>query len=281
MVPEKMPDIYQYPEHLRDALVGLPAAPGVYVFHGSSDILPLYIGKSVNIRARVMSHMRTRNEAKLLRQTRRITFIETAGEIGALLLEAQMIKQHGPLFNKRLRRSRQLCSIRFDGASVEVVYAKTVNFSATPNLHGIFSNRMSALNTLKAIADEEKLCLGVLGIEKIPAGRPCFRHALKKCAGACCGKESLTAHQGRLGGRLDALRLICWAFPGPVAIKESRPGMTHYHIIHNWLYLGTVRQLQDAASLKQVATNFDSDGYKILCKPIISNSVEIIPLADE
>ncbi|MEH2921523.1 excinuclease Cho [Samsonia erythrinae] len=278
MPPEKMPDIYEYPAHLRTELDELPAAPGVYVFHGDSDTLPLYIGKSINIRARVLSHLRTRKEAKLLRQTRRITFIETAGEIGALLLEARMIKQQTPLFNKRLRRSRQLCSIHFDGNLIEVVYAREVDFSTTPDLYGLFSHRLAAINALKTIADEEKLCLGVLGIERLPAGRACFRYALKKCAGACCGKEPVSAHQERLAIRLNAMKLNCWAYPGKIAIKESRQGKTEYHIIHHWFYLGTVADLSEVATLKQVATNFDSDGYKILCKPIISNGVDIIPL---
>ena len=280
MLPEKMPDIYEYPEHLRSELDGLPTAPGVYIFYGDSETLPLYIGKSINIRARVLSHMRTRKEAKLLRQIRRITFIETAGEIGALLLEAQMIKQQVPLFNKRLRRSRQLCSLHFDGTQIEVVYAKNVDFSTTAGLYGLFSHRLAAVNALKTIADEEKLCLGVLGIEHLPAGRACFRHALKKCAGACCGKESISEHQNSLSLRLDARKLNCWAYPGRIAIKESRQGKTDYHIVHNWFYLGTVAQLSEVATLKRVAANFDSDGYKILCRPIVSDSVDII-LLDE
>lgn len=80
--------IYEYPEHLRPWLEALPKQPGVYFFHGDSDTMPLYIGKSVNIRSRVMSHLRTPDEASMLRQSRRITWIETAGELGALLLEA-------------------------------------------------------------------------------------------------------------------------------------------------------------------------------------------------
>ncbi|WP_409158373.1 excinuclease Cho [Pectobacterium sp. B2J-2] len=278
ILPEKMPDIYEYPEHLRTELAGLPAAPGVYLFHGDSETLPLYIGKSINIRSRVLSHMRTRKEARLLRQTRRITCIETAGEIGALLLEAQLIKQQVPLFNKRLRRSRQLCALHFDGKRVDVVYAKQLDFSRTPDLYGLFSHRLAAVNALKTLADEEKLCLGVLGIEHLPAGRACFRHALKKCAGACCGKESVAAHHARLTNRLNAMKLNCWAYPGKIAIKEARQGKTDYHIIHNWFYLGTVARLSEVAALKQVTANFDSDGYKILCKPIVSGCVDIIVL---
>ncbi|VTP67070.1 Excinuclease cho [Leclercia adecarboxylata] len=77
--------IYEYPEHLRPWLEALPKQPGVYFFHGDSDAMPLYIGKSVNIRSRVLSHLRTPDEAAMLRQSRRITWIQTAGELGALL----------------------------------------------------------------------------------------------------------------------------------------------------------------------------------------------------
>lgn len=52
--------IYEYPEHLRSFLNDLPTRPGVYLFHGESDTMPLYIGKSINIRSRVISHLRTR-----------------------------------------------------------------------------------------------------------------------------------------------------------------------------------------------------------------------------
>ena len=81
--------LYTYPHHLRAAVENAPTSAGIYVFHGERDDLPLYIGKSVNIRARLLSHLRTPAEARLLRQTRRITYTCTAGEIGAVLLEAQ------------------------------------------------------------------------------------------------------------------------------------------------------------------------------------------------
>ena len=89
-----------------NSLAALPTGFGVYTFKGEGT-LPLYIGKSVNIRSRVMSHLRAPDEARMIAQTRRIDFIETAGELGALLLEARMIKEQSPLFNQRLRRIRQ------------------------------------------------------------------------------------------------------------------------------------------------------------------------------
>jgi len=41
--------IYEYPEHLRQWLEAIPKHPGVYIFHGEGEAMPLYIGKSVNI----------------------------------------------------------------------------------------------------------------------------------------------------------------------------------------------------------------------------------------
>ncbi|WP_411705695.1 excinuclease Cho [Edaphovirga cremea] len=270
--------IYQYPEHLRDSLATLPKCPGVYIFHGDSDVMPLYIGKSINIRSRVMSHLRNADEARLLRQARQITYIATAGEVGALLLEAQMIKKLQPLHNKRLRHNRQLCSLQLQQGKPQVVYAKEIDFSHQPNLYGLFSNRRAALQAVIGIADKHQLCYGLLGIESVSAGRGCFRSALKRCAGACCGKESIDAHQQRLLAELHSLQLVCWPYSGAIALAEQFGNMKQYHIVRNWFYLGSVTDLAEVGTLKSASQNFDSDGYKILCGPILQGQIEIIEL---
>ena len=272
--------IYEYPEHLRPWLEALPKQPGVYFFHGDSDTMPLYIGKSVNIRSRVMSHLRTPDEASMLRQSRRITWIETAGEVGALLLEARLIKEQQPLFNKRLRRNRQLCSLQVNAGKPQVVYAREVDFSHEPNLYGLFANKRAALQTLQTLADELQLCYGLLGLEATTRGRACFRSALKRCAGACCGKESVEEHHARFMAGLASISVNCWPWEGAVALKETRDAMTHYHVIRNWLWLGAVESLDDAAALLRTPAGFDQDGYKILCKPLLTGKYEIVMLND-
>ncbi|MEJ4043875.1 excinuclease Cho [Erwinia sp. SLM-02] len=270
--------IYQYPEHLRPWIDDLPNLPGVYTFHGDSDSLPLYIGKSVNIRSRVMSHLRTADEAKMLRQSTRISFITTAGELGALLLEAQMIKIQQPLFNKRLRKNRQLCALQLVNQRPQVVYAKEVDFSHTPNLFGLYANRRAALQHLQKIADEQQLCYGLLGMEPLSAGRGCFRSALRRCAGACCGKESVEAHQQRLLAALEAVRVNCWPWPGAVGVIEEGVNQKQIHVINNWLYLGSVSEIAEASALCTALPGFDSDGYKILSKPLIGGKLPIVAL---
>lgn len=269
---------YEYPTHLRESISDLPSTPGVYIFHGESGDLPLYIGKSVNIRSRVMSHLRTADEARMLKQTEKITCIRTTGEIGALLLEARLIKEQQPLFNQKLRRSRQMCSLRIDGDKPEVVYSNQIDFSNTPDLYGLYASRHAALEALKNIADEQRLCLSVLGLEKLSGDRPCFRAMLNRCAGACHGKETHAAHRRRLLDSLSHSRVICWPYSGAIGLIETLDDETQIHVVKNWFYLGSVATVEQARTLHLTAPGFDSDGYKILCKPIMNGSAQIIEL---
>lgn len=275
---------FQYPEHLREQAAAAPAAPGVYTFHGQAGDLPLYIGKSVNLRARLLSHLRNPDEDRMLRQATAISIDRTAGEIGALLLEAQQIKQQQPLFNQKLRRNKQLCALSLDAdGHPEVVHSKDVDFAVTPELYGLYASRHAALQGLRSLADEHKLCYAVLGLEKPAGGRGCFRSMLRQCAGACCGRESLAEHHERLLAALDGLRIACWPHAGAIGLVErwsagTGETMMQIHVVRNWCYLGSVSQLEQARSLAQVAAGFDADGYKILCRPLLTGQTEILPL---
>jgi excinuclease Cho len=270
--------IYEYPQHLREAIDDLPAAPGVYIFHGEEGDLPLYIGKSVSIRSRVLSHLHNPDEARMLRQTRRVTHICTAGEIGALLLEASMIKQQQPLMNQKLRRNRQLCSLQLVDGRPVVVYSKDVNFAKAPGLYGLFSSQRAALQALRDLADQHKLCYAGLCLEKLAKGKPCFRAMLQQCAGVCRGDETVQAHRDRLQAALDDLQVACWPFSGAVGLVERHGDACEVHVVRNWTYLGSVSDVSQARALDSMAVGFDADGYKILCKPILTSAVEIVVL---
>jgi excinuclease Cho len=269
---------YEYPQPLREAIEDAPTGAGVYVFHGQAGDLPLYIGKSINIRARLLSHLRTPDEARMLRQTQRISHIRTAGEIGALLLEAQMIKQQQPLFNQRLRRNRQLCSWRVREGVPEVVSAHEIDFATEPDLYGLYASRHAAQDALRTLADEHRLCYGALGLEKLPSGKACFRASLRMCAGVCRGDETPHAHQQRLFTELLALRVNCWPHPGAVGLVEQDGDFTQVHVVRNWCYLGSAASIMEAKQLSTVAAGFDADGYKILVRPMFSGAVPVVAL---
>jgi excinuclease Cho len=270
---------YEYPLDLRAIADTLPQAPGVYIFHGDNDDLPLYIGKSVNLRSRVLAHLRDATEARMLRQTRRISHLRTTGEIGALLLEARLIKQHQPLMNQKLRRTWQLCSLGLRAGVPVVLYSKDVDFAAEAQLYGLFSSRHAALEWLRALADTRRLCFGALGLERLPRGRSCFRAMVGRCAGVCRGDESRTDHDRRLSESLESLRLACWPFAGSIGLVERDGTDYQIHVVRNWCYLGSAADLDGARRLDTLAAGFDADGYKILCEPILRGQVEIIMLA--
>lgn len=271
----------------RAILDALPRTCGVYIFKGDGT-LPLYIGKSVNIRSRVISHLRTPEEQRMIAQTRRVDFIETAGEIGALLLESQMIKAQSPLFNQRLRRIRSLCSIRLsatkEGFVPEIVSSKSVKLGETPELYGLFSSPHAASSKLKALAQEHQLCLSALGLEKT-SQRGCFGLQIKSCLGACVGKEDRRTHDQRLRTALMDSQVQIWPFAGPVDVVEESNGWVQRHRVHNWCYLGTQcsktgdngLSLEAETNSNNSITNpeFDLDSYKILVKPIILGSVKV------
>lgn len=269
---------FEYPTHLREAIDDLPGSPGVYTFHGAEGDLPLYIGKSVNLRNRVLSHLRTQDEARMLRQTQRITYIRTAGEIGALLLEASMIKQQQPLFNQKLRRTKQMCSLSIENGRPIIVYSKDINFATHTGLYGLFASRQAAIEKLRNIADDQRLCLSLLGLEKIKSGQACFRSMINRCAGVCCNKESVSDHQKRLMTALEHIQIVCWPYAGAIGILERMEDMTQIHVVHHWCYLGSVENLDQARTLTTQASGFDADGYKILCRPLMTGVAEIIAL---
>jgi DNA polymerase-3 subunit epsilon len=256
----------------RSLIDDLPDTPGVYLFYGEND-LPLYIGKSTHIKQRVLSHFSADHshskEMSLSQQLRRIDWIETAGEIGALLLEAKLIKTRQPIHNRRLRRSNALCAWQLkqltEHLSPELTWADDLDFGVQDNLYGLYRNQRDAQKALRSIADDNHLCLSVLGIEKTAKGRPCFARQLQKCQGACVGEESPLAHAGRLQQAMTKLKLATWPYAGAVGLKEAED----LHIIDHWCYLGTAKNEAEVHDI--IAGNrpaFDKDTYMILSKAL-------------
>lgn len=97
-----------------DVLTHIPEAPGVYRFYGLNP-LPLYVGKSINLRERIATHFsgdyRSANDLRISAEITRIEIERTAGELGALLRESQLIKTLLPTYNHRLRRRRDMVAI--------------------------------------------------------------------------------------------------------------------------------------------------------------------------
>jgi len=89
------------PENLTmDRLHALPEECGVYFFHNKKGRV-VYVGKSINIRKRVMQHFsKVTEKANKLQQVYDISYELTGSELVALLYESQLIKQLAPSINR-------------------------------------------------------------------------------------------------------------------------------------------------------------------------------------
>ncbi|MGA2707345.1 MAG: exonuclease domain-containing protein [Steroidobacteraceae bacterium] len=251
----------------------LPEGPGVYRLFGADDAL-LYIGKSVSLRTRVLAHFAGEHddskEQRLARQVRRVDWVETAGELGALLREAEWIKTQRPLHNRRLKSDPQAVTIRVSlepNACARLATVDALGAADLTDCFGLFRSRKDALKALTDIARSQRLCLKVLGLEQ--SAGSCFAYQLGKCRGACVGKEPLALHGMRLQLALSALKLKAWPFPGRVALRERDDGGgADLHVCEDWAYLGTARSDEDLADLcaADLHRPFDADVYRILVR---------------
>lgn len=272
---------YKLPAHLPpDFADDLPEGPGAYRFFGEADTL-LYVGKSQSLRTRVLGQLTGGGESrdrKLAGLVRRMDWVETAGELGAALLEAQWIRTGKPPHNQRRKSRETSFTLRVAAERVETVPIDAFEPAQLAESFGIFNSEGDARKALVDIARAQQLCLKVLGFEDGPGS--CVAFQMGKCRGACTGKEPPILHKMRLQLALSSLKLKTWPFPGRIALRERNPGAefqgvrdTDLHVMDPWAYLGTARCEEELAALrsKPAEAGFDADVYKILLRYISSH----------
>ena len=256
-----------------DIVDELPKSHGVYLFYGENR-LPLYVGKSNNLRQRVLSHFSSDHaiakEMRISQQVQHIEWIECAGEIDALITEARLIKELQPTLNRQLRRSSTFCSWQLNTDTQgllqpQLVYARDLDVGQQAKLYGLFKSATSAREHLLLAVKEKQLCSVSLGLEKGIPGKPCFARQLKQCKGACTGDETAQQHNVRLIEALINIKLKAWPFTGPALLPEGKI----QHVIDAWCYLGRASSEQEIWELLDNGKpGFDRDTYRILLKQL-------------
>ena len=230
----------------------LPDSSGVYLFYGESDAL-LYVGKAKNLASRVPAHFadpHAKLEQQLTRLVRRIEWIETAGEFGALMTEARLIKTMKPVFNRRLRGSFEHWAVTLRGDSgMPLANIAMLDAIDDPGAsYGMFRRRVDAERALEGLMREHGLCAKWLGLEQTDGS--CVGFQLGRCRGVCVGEETPALHAVRARLALSGLKRREWPFAGPIGIRERDwRGVEETHVFDRWCYNGEP---------------FDIDIYRIL-----------------
>jgi DNA polymerase III subunit epsilon len=260
-------------------LENLPEGPGVYIFYSEAG-MPLYVGKSVNIRERVLSHfsadIRSATEMNISQQVTNIETIETAGELGALLLESKLIKKLLPLYNKRSRIKQELVAVKsktnndgfrevFLEAVTTILPQDLTHQTEGETFLGFFRSRKQAKNHLSDLQKKYKLCNKLLGLEKTKSG--CFSYRLDTCNGACVGAEAPIMYNLRFTEAFSDSAIKPWPFSGAIAIEEQDiNGKKEYFVMDKWCFLGNIVVDEWEGEKKDFFKDhsFDLDTYKIL-----------------
>lgn len=275
------------PTHLDARLLDeMPEAPGVYLFYGENS-LPLYIGKSVNLRARVLSHFSSDHvsikEMRITQEIKHVDWIPTAGDFSALLLESQLVKLRQPLYNRQLRAEKQLCSWQLHSDIktkpwLSLVNERDIDPSQLANLYGTFKTKRQAIETLRKIAEANQLCPRYLGLEPWSTG-PCFAYQIKRCKGVCCGTETPEIHYLRVQQALVVHKLKTWPYPGKIGIEEcsDENNLHQIHVFEHWVYLGVANDDDELATLceQDALLKFDLDTYKLLLKILAQKKTRV------
>lgn len=269
------------PEHLDpDLFDDIPDGPGVYLFYGEHDV-PLHIAKASQLRQKVLSHFHkdhpSHKDQLLARELRRVEWHETAGELGAQLLEARLARQLKPVHGGTHQQQHGLCAWQLrsteDGGMRPVLsYAREQDFGRAEHLYGLFNTPQKAEMALRALVETHGLCLSALGLESVQPATPCQAYQQHHCRGTCQGMETADEHARRLEQVMSTLKILTWPYPGPVALMEAgADGQHDIHVVDNWCWLATVRTEHEVWQMLGNAPTspaFEIDTYRIVSRAL-------------
>jgi DNA polymerase III subunit epsilon len=224
------------PAITRQMIENLPRKTGVYYFLDENQKI-IYIGKSKDIRQRVISHLNKINSKKSLEMVGQIADIAyeiTGSELLALLKESEEIKTHKPLFNRQQRRciyNYGLFSYTDEKGYLCLKLDKTNNGSLP---HTSFANLEKGKDFLYNLTNKFNLCQNLTGL--YATNSACFQFAVKQCGGACIGKEDPSDYNLRA---VEAIEFAGFMKDNLVVLDKGRTDSEiSFVMVENGKYLG-------------------------------------------
>jgi DNA polymerase-3 subunit epsilon len=249
---------YKLPEHLdRKIIDALPEAAGVYYFHDQhGDVI--YLGKSNNIRKRVLNHLSVKANPKSLElrnDVRDITFELTGNELIAHLLELDELTKHQPVYNRSRGRSQLKYGI-FQSVSQDG-YILLQPKKITADQPSIATATLAEINELlESKIKKFRLCHKLCGNNDIRYA--CFNYSIHQCNGACIGKQDPEDYNRRV---MEALADGDFAHPNFFIIGKGTKqeeqtvvcvenGKYSGYGFFNPEYISTSEEIREAVSMK-------------------------------
>jgi excinuclease ABC subunit C len=205
-----------------------PPEPGVYLFKDARGRV-LYVGKADVLRDRIRSYFGPSldvRHVRLVERADRLEYVLTGSVSESYLLEANLIKQHRPRYNIRLKddKSYPYVKVTLGEDFPRILRTRTLGDRAA-RYFGPYANAKSvdeSLDLLQKLFPYRTCKLTIVAAEDgrghtvppsaLPGGRPCLLYHLKRCTAPCVGaatKEEYRTTIERsvqfLEGRYEAL----------------------------------------------------------------------------
>ncbi|MFO1068652.1 MAG: excinuclease ABC subunit UvrC [Geminicoccaceae bacterium] len=182
---------------IRALLATLPDAPGVYRMQDDKGEV-LYVGKAKSLRKRVVAYSKPQAQPariqRMVALTRAMEFVQTATEVEALLLEANLIKRMRPVFNIVLRDDKSFPYIALrTGHAFPLIGKHRGAKRAGTEYFGPFASAGAVNDTLNALLKAFPLrsCRDSIFESR---SRPCLQFQIKRCSAPCVGRIAPDAY---------------------------------------------------------------------------------------
>jgi excinuclease ABC subunit C len=170
----------------------------------------IYVGKAVDLRNRVRSyfqpssweHSKVRSIAS---ETIELEFIVTDSELEALILEANLIKQHRPRYNVRLKDDKRYPYIKITWAAPfpKVFITRRMEQDGS-RYFGPYTSSTAVHQTLDLLRRSFPYLTcnrEIIGQDE----RPCLYYDIKLCMGPCIGAATQEEYRGMIRGLIRFL----------------------------------------------------------------------------
>lgn len=211
---------------LKEKLSRLPPSPGVYLMKDAQGHI-LYVGKSKNLKNRVRSYFQnsknhTPKIRKLVRHLKDVDLIQTDTEFEAFMLECKLIKEHKPLYNRKMKSPQSYTYIRI--RKDQGLQRLEVAAGSAEQDGGLCFGPYTSRNTVERAVQGIRESMGILCSSPYPAGRgsPCLNYSMGLCLGACLGGEALRAY----GQAMEAVAVLLSGGPDPGILEAMNRRMT-------------------------------------------------------
>ena len=184
----------------------LPHHPGVYYFHDKKGKV-IYVGKAKNLSKRVNSHFSNnkpnKQKQEFLKKVYHITYIETATELMAFILESIEIKKLWPEQNRSQKRFQHVYGLySFEDSKG---YSRLCIEKKKKNLKALYTFNLltEGYTLLHKLVSEFNLCPKLCFLQS--ANIECQSYLENKCKGACEQKEAAEKYNLRVKDCIDYL----------------------------------------------------------------------------